>query len=136
MFFRNALVLFATFVLAYEQECSSAFANKSLSVDQPSGARNVPSKAVKIIMAGTSKPINPNEQAGPQAKCEALWVERASYYKDAGYCFKTQAAIRYFGNEGCRYDDIKATPLSRSARARIAAIQRTEKQLGCDVTAP
>src|ERR1700682_1625622 len=35
--------------------------------------------------------------------CEQLWVERNSYYKARGYCFKTQRAIAYLGNGGCIY---------------------------------
>ncbi len=30
--------------------------------------------------------------------CYDLWVQRNSVYKEAGYCFKTPRAIRYFGN--------------------------------------
>jgi hypothetical protein len=63
--------------------------------------------------------------------CQALWVERNSYYKAAGYCFKTPRAIAYFGNAGCRYDNEAAVPLSRGARARIAQIVRAEQRLGC-----
>jgi hypothetical protein len=64
--------------------------------------------------------------------CQDLWVERNSYYKDAGYCFKTARAIRYFGNAGCRYDVEGDVPLSQSVRARIAQIRRLERQYGCD----
>ena len=64
--------------------------------------------------------------------CQALWVERNQYYKDAGYCFKTAAAIRYFGNGGCIYDYEGAVPLSRAIRARIAEIKRIERRLGCN----
>jgi hypothetical protein len=63
--------------------------------------------------------------------CQALWVERNSYYKAAGYCFKTARAIAYFGNAGCRYDNEAAVPLSRGARARIAQIVRMEQRMGC-----
>jgi hypothetical protein len=64
--------------------------------------------------------------------CRALWVERNQYYKDAGYCFKTAAAIRYFGNAGCIYDYEGDVPLSRGVRARIAEIKRLERRLGCN----
>ena len=64
--------------------------------------------------------------------CQDLWVERNSYYKDAGYCFKTARAISYFGNAGCRYDDEASVPLSRRIRARIAEISRLERRFGCD----
>jgi hypothetical protein len=63
--------------------------------------------------------------------CGALWTQRNVYYKDAGYCFKTPRAIRYFGNAGCRYDEESAVPLSPSLRNRIADIDRAEHQLAC-----
>jgi hypothetical protein len=69
--------------------------------------------------------------AGAQS-CQDLWVERNSYYKDAGYCFKTARAISYFGNAGCAYDSESSVPLSRGIRARIAEITRLERRLGCD----
>src|SRR3954449_3874096 len=56
--------------------------------------------------------------------CQSLWVERNTYYKDGGYCFKTSRGINYFGNAGCRYDSENAVPLSRSPRERVAAISR------------
>ncbi len=64
--------------------------------------------------------------------CQALWVERNSYYKEGGYCFKTARAISYFGNAGCMYDNEGAVPLSRAVRARINEIVRMERALGCN----
>jgi hypothetical protein len=64
--------------------------------------------------------------------CQALWVERNAYYKEAGYCFKTARAIRYFGNAGCRYDDEGSVPLSQGVRNRIAEITSIERSLGCN----
>lgn len=66
-----------------------------------------------------------------QGICQSLWVERNSIYKDAGYCFKTQRAIRYFGNAGCEYDVEAALPLSYSQRARIGQILAEERANGC-----
>jgi hypothetical protein len=63
--------------------------------------------------------------------CQALWYERNSYYKDAGYCFKTTRAIRAFGNAGCQYDSERDLPLSALMRARINQIVRAERALGC-----
>jgi hypothetical protein len=63
--------------------------------------------------------------------CQDLWVERNSYYKQAGYCFKTARAISYFGNAGCVYDNENAVPLSPYARARINQIVRAERTYGC-----
>lgn len=64
--------------------------------------------------------------------CQDLWVERNSYYKQAGYCFKTSRAISYFGNGGCIYDIEASVPLPRNIRARIAEITRIERRSGCN----
>jgi hypothetical protein len=64
--------------------------------------------------------------------CQDLWVERNSYYKDAGYCFKTARAISYFGNAGCVYDSEARVPLSRQVRARIDEITRLERRFDCN----
>jgi YARHG domain-containing protein len=64
--------------------------------------------------------------------CQELWVERNQYYKDAGYCFRTPRAIKYFGNAGCRYDDEGTVPLPRGVRNRIGVIAQTERNLGCN----
>lgn len=63
--------------------------------------------------------------------CRQLWVERNQIYADKGYCFKTERAIRYFGNRGCRYEYQEDVPLSRRERARIADIQAEEREMGC-----
>ena len=63
--------------------------------------------------------------------CQTLWVERNSYYKQAGYCFKTARAISYFGNAGCLYDNENAVPLPRQVRARIDQIVRLERAYRC-----
>lgn len=70
--------------------------------------------------------------ASAQQSCQALWVERNSYYKDAGYCFKTARAISYFGNRGCMYDSEASVPLPPDIRARIAEITWLERRNGCN----
>ena len=65
------------------------------------------------------------------ASCNQLWVERNSYYKNAGYCFATQRAISYFGNSGCIYDSEGAIPMSGGDRATVLDIKHREKSLGC-----
>lgn len=65
------------------------------------------------------------------ASCAELWYERNSYYKEAGYCFRTARGIRAFGNSGCQHDDINDVPLSARARAAVADIQRMERAKGC-----
>ncbi len=66
-----------------------------------------------------------------QRICQTLWVERNSIYKDAGFCFKTDRAIRYFGNAGCQYDNPASLPLSQSQQERIADILAQERDNGC-----
>ena len=63
--------------------------------------------------------------------CRDLWVERNQIYKDAGYCFATPRAIRYFGNGGCSYDRQGDVPLSGNQRQIIQAIIRAERINGC-----
>jgi hypothetical protein len=63
--------------------------------------------------------------------CDELWGERNAIYKDAGYCFRTERAIRAFGNAGCKYDERADVPLSARQRADIADIQRQERAAGC-----
>ena len=63
--------------------------------------------------------------------CQQLWVERNQYYKHHSYCFKSQRAIEYFGNGGCRYDVEAQLPLSRGDRARLAEIIAQERANGC-----
>jgi YARHG domain len=63
--------------------------------------------------------------------CQQLWVERNSYYKARGYCFKTARAIAYFGNGGCYIQNEGQVPLSAGERARIDQIRRLEQAYRC-----
>jgi hypothetical protein len=63
--------------------------------------------------------------------CFELWKERNGIYKQAGYCFKTARAQRYFGNAGCQYDNEAAVPLTSGDRYAIAEIVRVERAKGC-----
>ncbi|QCK88649.1 YARHG domain-containing protein [Phreatobacter aquaticus] len=63
--------------------------------------------------------------------CRDLWIERNQIYKNAGYCFRTQRAVTYFGNAGCVYDRQGDVPLSARQRQVIADITRAERYLGC-----
>lgn len=63
--------------------------------------------------------------------CEDLWYQRNEIYKAQGYCFRTERAIRAFGNAGCAYDNVEDVPLSTSQRRQIADIQRVERTHGC-----
>jgi len=63
--------------------------------------------------------------------CDDLWVQRNSIYKAYGYCFKTPKAIAYFGNAGCQYDYEGDIPFSHADKARVLAIKKQERALGC-----
>jgi hypothetical protein len=71
------------------------------------------------------------EPRPPFNECKKLWLERAGYYKEAGYCFKSSSAISLLGNTGCRYSNEDSVPLSTARRDRIAEIYGVEKRLGC-----
>lgn len=63
--------------------------------------------------------------------CDELWYQRNLIYKEAGYCFKTAAAIKNFGNAGCKFDDQADVPLSARDRAEVASIKKMERAMGC-----
>lgn len=63
--------------------------------------------------------------------CEFLWVMRNTIYQERGYCFRTPRAIAYLGNDGCRYRDLEAVPISRIERANAATIAGVEREMGC-----
>ena len=63
--------------------------------------------------------------------CDELWGERNAVYADAGYCFRTPRGIAAFGNDGCRFNDIRDVPLSARDRAKVNEIVRQERQNGC-----
>ena len=63
--------------------------------------------------------------------CENLWQARNQIYKEAGLCFHTQRAIRFFGNAGCQYDDAGAVPLNGYQRQQVEAIRQVEQGKGC-----
>jgi hypothetical protein len=91
------------------------------------GIRRCAIAAFTVAMTGVGLMLFANAQS-----CQDLSVERNSYYKEAGYCFKTRRAISYFGNEGCMYDNEARVPLPREARARIAEITWLERRNGCN----
>jgi hypothetical protein len=66
-----------------------------------------------------------------QLGCQLLWDVRNAIYKENGYCFHTAKAIQYFGNAGCKYDDITLVPLNDVERANISAIKQMEAAKGC-----
>ena len=67
-----------------------------------------------------------------EPSCDALWLQRNSIFKSAGYCFRTPRGISAFGNAGCRFDDIHELPLSDIDRENVERISRAEAMKGCD----
>jgi len=63
--------------------------------------------------------------------CDQLWVARNSMYKTHGYCFKTERAIRYFGNGGCIYQNESDIPLTQAERTLVAQYVAQERAQGC-----
>lgn len=64
--------------------------------------------------------------------CRQLWYERNSYYKARGYCFKTTAAIRAFGNDGCFVEVERQIRFTPQERRQIDLIRAAERDLGCN----
>ena len=87
------------------------------------------STAVTILLAAAT--LGATASVVQAQSCDELWVQRNSIYKAARYCFKTDRAIRYFGNQGCRYNNEGSIPFSRAQRNRIDQIVRAERRLGC-----
>lgn len=83
--------------------------------------------AVAGLLAATALGV---PVAGAQ-DCHALWVERNTYFKQAGYCFRSERAIAYFGNEGCYITNEAQIRFAPHIRRRIDDIRRVERALGC-----
>ena len=79
-----------------------------------------------LVVAATLEVSAANAQ-----ECGTLWVERNTYYKQAGYCFRTRQAIDYFGNAGCHIHDEARIRFAPHIRRRIDELLRLERVLGC-----
>ncbi len=63
--------------------------------------------------------------------CGDLWYRRNEIFARNGYCFKTERAIRVFGNQGCRFEVESDVPLSRAEREEVEIIRSIERRKGC-----
>ena len=63
--------------------------------------------------------------------CDDLWVARNTIYFEHGYCFKTDAAIEYFGNDQCYVENANRLNFSRIEQHNIDAIATVEKSRRC-----
>jgi hypothetical protein len=86
-------------------------------------------RVVMLMLAGSLG--LPTIASAQSRRCDELWVERNSIYKDAGYCFRTARGIDTFGNAGCSFDDVNDVPLSTRQRADVDRLQRAERALRC-----
>jgi hypothetical protein len=64
--------------------------------------------------------------------CGDLWYRRNAIFARNGYCFKTDRAIRVFGNEGCRFYVEGDVPMSRAEREEVEIIRAIERRKGCE----
>ncbi len=63
--------------------------------------------------------------------CELLWILRNSIYDDAGYCFQSARAMKWFANEGCRFTDEAEVPLNDYQRSNVEVLKEAEAARGC-----
>jgi hypothetical protein len=93
--------------------------------------------AVSALVAGLLGFVAPQPAAalscGPgdvgsiDTSCSGLWQERNRVYAEAGYCFKTERAIRVFGRR-CFPPYGK---LSHDDACYVQALQQMERAKGC-----
>jgi hypothetical protein len=63
--------------------------------------------------------------------CGELWLRRNTIFARNGYCFKTDRALRVFGNANCRFEVEAGVPMSRAEREEVEIIRAVEKRKGC-----
>lgn len=63
--------------------------------------------------------------------CGDLWYQRNAIFARNGYCFKTDRALRVFGNENCRFGVEADVPMSQSERRQVEIIREAEREKGC-----
>lgn len=64
--------------------------------------------------------------------CQGLWEVRNEIYYENGFCFVTERAIDFFGNDECTVRNQSRVRLSTIERENIARIAAIEKQRGCN----
>jgi hypothetical protein len=98
-------------------------------------ARAVITASAAMLLIASSGVIG---HAQPATECQQLWVQRNQIFKVHDYCFKTQAAVEYFGNAGCVYNNQDSVPVTSAERSFIFRIAARERALGChmDSAAP
>jgi hypothetical protein len=66
-----------------------------------------------------------------ELSCDLLYDVRNTIYKENGYCFKTERAIEYFGNEGCWITQQSRVKLNSIEKYNVGQIVAVEKQFDC-----
>ena len=64
--------------------------------------------------------------------CGDLWYRRNEIFARNGYCFKTDRAIRVFGNQGCRFYVESDVPMSRAEREEVEILRALERRKDCE----
>lgn len=65
-----------------------------------------------------------------QFSCQALWELRNTIYYEHGYCFQTDRAIDFFG-EDCDVEDAADLGFNRIEQSNIDTIKAVERQKRC-----
>lgn len=60
--------------------------------------------------------------------CGDLWYRRNAIFARNGFCFKTDRAIRVFGNNGCRFYVESDVPMFRAEREEVEIIRAIERR--------
>jgi hypothetical protein len=63
--------------------------------------------------------------------CGDLWHERNAIFARNAYCFKSERAMRVFGNENCTFYVEADVPMSQSERHKVDLIREIERQKSC-----
>jgi hypothetical protein len=63
--------------------------------------------------------------------CGDLWYQRNAIFARNGFCFKTDRAMRVFGNANCTYYVEADVPMSQDERQQVGIIRDIERQKGC-----
>ncbi len=84
------------------------------------------------VFAAVNAPIQPAAAQGYSSmSCGELWQRRNEIFARNGYCFKTDRAIRAFGNANCRFEVEADVPMSRGERHDVEDICAVERRKGC-----
>ena len=87
--------------------------------------------AVGVLFDGALSSAAAQEELSSMS-CGDLWYRRNEIFARNGYCFKTDRAIRVFGNQGCRFYVESDVPMSRAEREEVEVIRAIERSKRCE----